>query len=62
VEYRIHSESGPQHQKVFEVEVWHANLRLAASHGRSKKEAEQEAARAALELLRTRDGDAPSHV
>jgi ribonuclease-3 len=56
VEYRIHSESGPQHQKTFEVEVWHANLRLAASHGRSKKEAEQEAARAALELLRTRDG------
>jgi ribonuclease-3 len=56
VEYRIHSESGPQHQKTFEVEVWHANLRLAASHGRSKKEAEQDAARAALELLRTRDG------
>src|ERR1700678_2572797 len=27
VEYRIHSESGPQHQKTFEVEVWHANLR-----------------------------------
>jgi ribonuclease III len=56
VEYRIHSESGPQHQKTFEVEVWHANLRLAASHGRSKKEAEQDAARAALELLRLRDG------
>lgn len=56
VEYRIHSESGPQHQKTFEVEVWHANLRLAASHGRSKKEAEQEAARAALDLLRSRDG------
>ena len=56
VEYRIHSESGPQHQKTFEVEVWHANLRLAASHGRSKKEAEQDAARAALELLRSRDG------
>jgi ribonuclease III len=56
VEYRIQSESGPQHQKTFEVEVWHANLRLAASHGSSKKEAEQDAARAALELLRSRDG------
>jgi ribonuclease III len=54
VEYRVHSESGPEHQKVFEVEVWHAGERLSASEGRSKKEAEQEAARAALEILLTR--------
>ncbi len=54
VEYRVHSESGPEHQKVFEVEVWHAGERLSASEGRSKKEAEQEAARAALEILVTR--------
>lgn len=51
VEYRVHSESGPEHQKVFEVEVWHGGERLSASEGRSKKEAEQEAARAALEIL-----------
>ena len=50
-EYRVRSESGPEHQKVFEVEVWHAGERLSASEGRSKKEAEQEAARAALEIL-----------
>jgi ribonuclease-3 len=55
VEYRIHSESGPQHQKTFEVAVWHADAKLSASHGRSKKEAEQEAARAALEILRERE-------
>jgi ribonuclease III len=55
VEYRIRSESGPEHQKVFEVEVWHGGERLSASTGRSKKEAEQQAASAALEILETRD-------
>ncbi len=49
VEYRIRSESGPEHQKVFEVEVWHGGERLSTSTGRSKKEAEQQAASAALE-------------
>jgi len=55
VEYRIRSESGPEHQKVFEVEVWHGGERLSASTGRSKKEAEQQAASAALEILESRD-------
>ena len=45
VEYRIRGESGPEHQKTFEVEVWHAGKKLSASEGRSKKEAEQGAAR-----------------
>ena len=56
VEYRIQKESGPEHQKTFEVEVWHAGRRLAVSEGRSKKEAEQAAARLALECLE--DGQA----
>jgi ribonuclease-3 len=51
VEYKIRGESGPQHQKMFEVEVWHDGRRLSSSHGRSKKEAEQSAARTALEGL-----------
>jgi len=51
VEYRIQKESGPEHQKTFEVEVWHAGRRLSASEGQSKKEAEQAAARLALEHL-----------
>jgi ribonuclease-3 len=51
VAYRIRKESGPEHQKMFEVEVWHDGRRLAASEGRSKKEAEQAAARLALETL-----------
>jgi ribonuclease III len=51
VEYRIHRETGPEHHKMFEVEVWHAGRALAASEGRSKKAAEQAAARLALESL-----------
>jgi ribonuclease-3 len=51
VAYRVRKESGPEHQKMFEVEVWHGGRRLSASEGRSKKEAEQAAARLALETL-----------
>ncbi len=49
--YRLRREMGPEHQKTFEVEVWHAGRKLSASEGRSKKEAEQAAARIALEAL-----------
>jgi len=52
-EYRVGSESGPDHQKMFEVEVWQAGRRLSSSSGRSKKEAEQGAARLALETLQS---------
>lgn len=51
VEYRLHNSSGPEHQKVFEVAVWHNGRRLSASEGRSKKEAEQAAAKIALGIL-----------
>jgi ribonuclease III len=51
VAYRVRKESGPEHQKIFEVEVWHADRRLADSEGSSKKQAEQAAARLALEQL-----------
>jgi ribonuclease-3 len=51
VEYRVRSESGPDHQKIFEVEVWHAEKKLSGAEGHSKKEAEQGAASAALEIL-----------
>jgi ribonuclease-3 len=50
-EYRVRSESGPEHQKTFTVDVWLAGRKLAGSEGRSKKEAEQAAARLALETL-----------
>ncbi len=48
-EYRIVSESGPDHQKQFEVEAWIKGRLYGRGTGRSKKEAEQRAAKEALE-------------
>ncbi len=50
-EYRVHKESGPDHQRTFEVEVWHSGRKLSSSEGRSKKEAEQSAAKQAIQTL-----------
>src|SRR5262245_42401056 len=51
-DYRLVGTIGPDHQKQFEVEVVVNGEPLAHATGPSKKEAEQEAARAALEGLR----------
>jgi ribonuclease III len=50
-EYRLVGESGPDHQKIFQIEVWISGERLAQGEGSTKKEAEQQAARRALEQL-----------
>jgi len=50
-EYRLAGESGPDHRKVFQVEVWAGGERLASGLGSTKKEAEQRAASSALERL-----------
>jgi len=50
-EYRVVGTLGPDHQKLFDVEVVVAGDALARATGPSKKEAEQEAARLALRLL-----------
>ncbi len=50
-EYRVVSETGPDHRKQFEVEVWIKGERMGQGSGRSKKEAEQRAAKEALEKL-----------
>ncbi len=49
--YRVVSESGPEHEKIFEVEVSIGGEIYARSTGRSKKEAEQAAAEKALDLF-----------
>lgn len=49
--YRISSESGPDHQKIFHVDVRIDGQVAATGTGRTKKDAEQEAARLALEML-----------
>jgi ribonuclease III len=51
-EYVVVGESGPDHHKTFQVEVRVRGETLAEAFGRSKKEAEQEAARMALERLK----------
>ena len=50
-EYRLAGESGPDHQKTFLVEVWVKGECLSSAEGSTKKEAEQRAARRALEKL-----------
>src|SRR6267143_1455075 len=50
-EYRVAGESGPDHQKVFQIEVWIDGECMATGEGSTKKEAEQRAARSALEQL-----------
>ena len=50
-EYRVVVESGPDHQKIFKIEVWVNGSRVASAEGGTKKEAEQRAARKALTLL-----------
>lgn len=49
--YRISGEVGPDHRKLFQVEVVVGTDVLAHGSGRTKKEAEQEAAKSALALL-----------
>lgn len=49
--YSILSTEGPEHEKWFTVEVQVGSRVLGQGQGRNKKEAEQEAARAALERL-----------
>ena len=62
--YAVIRESGPQHSKIFLVEVRGLNRVLARARGTSKKRAEQKAARLALDRLdplqnRIRNGATP---
>ena len=54
-EYRLVGTAGPDHRKLFEIELLVKGMRLAGASGPSKKEAEQEAARLGLEELRRED-------
>ena len=51
VEYAVTAELGPPHDRTFEVLAAVAGRPVGTGSGRSKKHAEQEAARAALEML-----------
>lgn len=49
--YRLVGESGPEHNKIFKVEVCLNNNVVGKGEGHSKKESEQQAAKEALKLL-----------
>ena len=49
--YRVAGEAGPEHRKLFHVEVTVAGEVIAQGTGRTKKDAEQDAAKAALDTL-----------
>lgn len=51
LDYRVASESGPDHSKLFEVEVLLNTNVIGCGRGKSKKEAEQMAAKTALSLM-----------
>lgn len=51
LEYRLVGSEGPDHAKVFRVEVDLNGASIGAGEGKSKKEAEQAAAKAAIEKL-----------
>lgn len=53
--YRVSGESGPDHEKVFHVDVMIRGRVLGSGTGHNKKEAEQMAARAALAQLARED-------
>lgn len=50
-EYRVANEEGPDHEKLFHVEILEEGRVLAKGQGRSKKEAEKAAATAALKSM-----------
>ena len=52
IEYTIINETGPDHNKSFEAQVAVNNQVLASGKGKSKKEAEMQAAKKALENLK----------
>ena len=54
IEYVIVDEKGPDHEKVFTAELKFNNKILATGEGKSKKQAEMEAAQKALENIKKR--------
>lgn len=51
IEYKIINETGPQNDKTYEVEVYVDNIKYGVGTGRNKKEAEQNAARDAIDKM-----------
>ncbi len=54
VHYEVIQEKGPDHDKDFFVGVYHGTKKLGEGNGKSKKEAEQHAAKKALDALKNK--------
>ena len=54
VRYEICGESGPEHDKIFEVRVYVGDKNLGEGTGKTKKAAEQKAASQALLVLKNK--------
>lgn len=50
IRYQLEKEQGPDHAKMFTISLWSEGKQLGVGTGRTKKEAEQHAAKAALEV------------
>ena len=55
ISYNVIKESGPDHDKVFYVEVVWKNEVLGTGFGKSKKQAEQQAAKEAITKIKTQE-------
>lgn len=51
LKYKLNREEGPEHDKVFYMDVYAKNRRLSQGYGKNKKEAEQMAAKKAYKKL-----------
>jgi len=57
--YRLVRDEGPDHSKVFTVQVWGDKKPLGVGQGKSKQQAEKEAARDALDKMAREGGGEP---
>jgi ribonuclease-3 len=60
-EYRVLEEMGPDHEKLFIIAVYIDGKEIGKGQGKSKKTAEQEAARIAVQHLRVPNGENASN-
>ena len=51
IEYKLIKEEGPAHDRIFYVEVLISDVKMGEGNGKTKKEAEQKAAKAALQNI-----------
>ncbi len=56
IQYKVVAENGPEHERIFDVEVFLNDVSFGIGQGRSKKKAEQAASGVALEKLKTEEG------